>query len=156
MTDNSAEREAEKILEDAARMIESEQCPQGEECPVHHRVNEEYVEEESEYARYITYSGDYAVVTEDNHVFSSPLYLLKLVLGKADDKLPPRWETSVYRVGDGTLNDLTEAPEGERHTALRYVQTHDDWDSIQAFHDVVVSSLEAGLIDVSKPFKLED
>lgn len=151
MTDNSAEREAEKILKDAAQKIQTEQCPQGEECAVHHRVDEEYFDAENKYARLITYSGDYAVVTEDNHIFDSPQYLLKLILGlvKKDD-LPPRWETSIFRVGDGTIGDLAELPAGERGKSLRYAKTHDEWEHIKGVHDTTVSALQAELIDVSK------
>ncbi len=154
MTDNSAEREAERILKEAAQKIQTEQCPQGEECPVHHRVDEEYVHEGSKYARFITYSGDYVVLTEDNHVFDSPQFLLKLLLGgekKAD--LPPRWETSIFHVGDGTIGDLAEVPIEERGKALRYAATHDDWDALKNFHEVTVSALKQGLIDVSKPYE---
>lgn len=157
MTDNSAEREAEKILQDAARKIQTEQCPQGDECPVHHRVNEEYTHEESQYARHITYSGEYVVVTEDNHVFNNPSFLIKLVLGAVSkEDLPPRWETSIFYVGEGTIGDLGELPLEERRKTLRYARTHDQWDEITAQHVATVTLLEDGLIDVSKPFKLED
>lgn len=154
VTDNYAEREAEKILKDAARKIQTEQCPQGEECPVHHRVNEDYTHEESQYARHITYWGEYVVVTEDNHIFNSPSFLIQLVLGgiKKDD-LPPRWETSIFYVGDGTIGDLGELPLEERRTTLRYAKTHDVWDEIAAQHLATVTLLEGGLIDVSKPVK---
>lgn len=154
MTDNSAERKAERILKEAAQKIQTEQCPQGEECPVHHRVDEEYVHEGSKYARYITYSGDYVVLTEDNHVFDSPQFLLKLLLGgvkKAD--LPPRWETSIFHVGNGTIGDLAELPIEERGKSLRYAKTHDTWEELEAVHSITVASLEAGLIDVSKPYE---
>lgn len=154
MTDNSAEREAERILKEAAQKIQTEQCPQGEECPVHHRVDEEYVREGSKYARYITYSGDYVVLTEDNHVFDSPQFLLKLLLGgvkKAD--FPPRWETSIFHVGSGTIGDLAEVPIEERGKSLRYAKTHDDWEHLKGVHDTTVSALQAGLIDVSQPYK---
>lgn len=166
MTDDSAElggngdavSAAEKILKEAARKIQTEQCPQGEECAVHHRVDEEYVLESAKYARYITYSGDYVVITEDNHVFGSPQFLIKALLGgvKTKEDLPPRWETSIFYVGDGTIGDLTELPVEERGKSLRYARTHDDWERIKAVHESTAWALEEGLIDVSKPFKLED
>lgn len=155
MTDNSAEREAEQILKDAARAIQTEQCPQGEECAVHHRVDEKYVLESAKYARYITYSGDYVVLTEDNHVFDSPQFLIKALLGgvKTKEDLPPRWETSIFHVGDGTIGDLTELPVEERGKSLRYAKTHDDWDAVKMEHEAVLLALRSGLIDVSKPWK---
>lgn len=157
MTDNSAEREAEQILKDAARAIQTEQCPQGEECAVHHRVDEEYIQEDAKYARFITYSGDYVVLTEDNHIFDSPQFLIKALLGEvAKADLPPRWETSIFYVGDGTIGDLVGLPIGKRGTSLRYAKTHNSWESIPAEHNTTVSALQAGLIDVSKPLPLED
>jgi len=154
VTDNSAEREAENILKEAARAIQTEQCPQGEECAVHHRVDEEYVQEDAKYARYITYSGDYVVLTEDNHIFDSPQFLIKVLLGgvKKSD-LPPRWETSIFHVGSGTIGDLGEKPIEERGKSLRYAKTHDVWDELKGVHETTVSALQAGLIDVSQPYK---
>jgi len=154
VTDNSAEREAEQILQDAARKIQTEQCPQGDECAVHHRVDEEYVEEHERYARYITYSGEYVVITDDNHIFDTPEFLLKLVLGGLKkDALPPRWETTIFHVGDGTIGDLGERSVEERGKSLRYAATHDVWEEVKSTHDTTVSLLVNGLIDVSKPLK---
>lgn len=149
MTDeqNSAEREAEKIFEEAWPEARAEECPQGEECPVHFRVDEVYFEPKSEYARLITYSGDYAVVTEDNHELENPITLIKLMLGAIEkEDLPPRWETMILRVGSGSIGDLT----GKGVGFIRYTVTHDDWDAIQGVHEVTVSGLQAGLIDVDK------
>lgn len=157
MTDNSAEREAERVLRDASREIQAERCPQGEECAVHHRVDEEYVLESVQYARFITYAGDYCVVTSDNHVYESPTFLLKLALGlvsKAD--LPDRWETMVFHVGSGALGDLEWLSAEGRAGALRYVGTHDDWDNLHQQHDFVVIGINSDTLDVSKPAKLED
>jgi hypothetical protein len=157
VTENSAEREAENILREAARAIQTEQCPQGEECAVHHRVDEEYIQEDAEYARYITYIGDYVVLTEDNHIFDSPQFLLKVLLGgvkKAD--LPPRWETSIFHVGDGAIGDLVGRPIEEQGNALRYAKTHDDWGLLKSEHETTVSALTEGLIDVSKPYREEN
>jgi hypothetical protein len=152
VTDNSAEREAEQILKDAARAIQTEQCPQGEECAIHHRVDEEYVQESVKYARFITYSGEYVVVTEDNHIFDSPQFLIKALLGGvALAEMPPRWETSIFHVGDGTIGDLADIPSEERGKSLRYAQTHDVWEAVKTEHNATVLGLQNGLIDVSKP-----
>jgi len=152
LTDNSAEREAEEILREAAKAIQTEQCPQGEECAVHHRVDEEYVLEGSQYVRFITYLGEYVVVTEDNPELESPTFLIRLILGvvKKED-VPPRWETSIFHVGDGTIGDIGNLPVGERGNSLRYAKAHDDWDHLKSEHETTVSALKQGLIDVSKP-----
>ena len=157
MTDNHAEREAEKILQEAARAIQTEQCPQGEECAVHHRVDEEYILESAKYARFITYCGEYAVVTEDNHVFDSPKFLLDLIMGKVTkDTLPARWETSIFHVGEGVIGDLGNLPAGEVGKSLRYLKTHDEWEYVGDEHRTTVSALLQGMIDVSKPHSVED
>lgn len=156
MTDNSVERQAEEILKAEAQKIQTEQCPQGEECAVHHRVDEEYVLESAKYARYITYSGEYVVITEDNHIFDSPVFMLKLLLGGVKkDNFPPRWETSIFHVGGGTIGDLSGLPSEERGKSLRYAHTHDVWDRLKAEHDTTVRLLSEGLVDVSKPYKEE-
>lgn len=155
MTDkeiNSAEAQAEEILQAAARAIQTEECPQGEECAVHHRVPDAFKDEDSQYARYITYLGDHVVITEDNQELENPAFLLKLVLGlvkKID--LPPRWETTIFYVGDGTIGDLSEKPSEDRRTSLRYRETHDEWEGLEDTHNIIVSALESGFIDVSKP-----
>jgi len=157
VTENSAEREAEKILKEAAQKIQTEQCPQGEDCAIHHRVDEQYVQEDIKYARYITYSGEYVVITEDNHIFETPRFLLKVLLGEVKEEadLPPRWETSIFHVGSGTVSDLSRRSLTERGNALRYAKTHDDWDQLKGIHDVTVLALREGMIDVSTPLSEE-
>lgn len=153
---NSAELEAEKILEGAYAEARAEECPQGEECSVHFRVDDQIVEESISYVRLINYVGDYVVITEDNHELDSPLLLVKLLLGGSlKENLPPRWETIIYYVGDGVIGDLAGKPLEERRNALRYAATHDVWDELIEVHDGTVKFLKAGLIDVSKPFNLE-
>lgn len=153
---NSAELEAEKILEGAYAEARAEECPQGEECSIHFRVDDQIVDEPSQYVRLINYVGDYAVITEDNHELDSPLIMVKILLGAAlKEDLPPRWETIIYRVGDGVIGDLAGKPLEERRNALRYAATHDVWDELIAVHDGTVGFLRAGLIDASKPFNLE-
>jgi hypothetical protein len=153
--ENSAEREAEEILKAAADEIQAEQCPQGRECGVHFRVDESLVDAEDEYARFISYVGEYVVVTEDNHELEDPIFLVRLLTGQIrKDDLPDKWETSIYWVGDGSIFDLTFKPKGVRIGALRYCHTHDDFSEVEAVHAITTSALEAGLIDVSKSIAL--
>lgn len=154
---NSAEREAEEILSDLYPQVRAEECPQGEECPVHFRVDEEYFDEPAQYARLIHYIGEFCVVTEDNHELDNPLIIIKIMLGQIKkEDLPPRFETLIYHVGsEGVIGDLSGKPVTEAREALRYLKTHDNWNEIPAQHYGVTAMLEAGLIDVSKPWNLE-
>lgn len=147
---NSAELAAEEILREAYPAARAEECLQGEACPVHFRIDDEYIEEESKYARLITYVGDYAVVTEDNLVLGSPMAMISYILGGPQVALP-QYETSVVYVGSGVIGDM-ETTE-QYHKALRYARTHDDWEAVPAEHFGAVAMLEAGLIDVSKPWE---
>lgn len=148
---NSAEREAEEILKGAYAEARAEECPQGEDCPIHFRVDEEYFEDGALYARMITYMGDYVVITEDNPELGSPNVILKAVLGtlKKGDVKP--WETAVYHVGKGAIADIESLPVERQRETLRYSYKHDVWDRIRTEHEVVVFMLRDGLIDVSKP-----
>ena len=125
--ENSAEREAEMILKNAYSEARAEECPQGEECPVHFRVDEAYFLEDAQYARLITYVGEYCVITDDNHELESPAFLLKLVLGGVQlADLPAKFETSVIHVGEGAIGDITDRPAEDRFAALRYSEKHND------------------------------
>lgn len=146
--------EVERILGAEERKIRAEECPQGEECPVHFRVDEVFFDEALRYARLITYLGEYAVVTEDNPDLNSPALLVKAILGSfALDDAPARWATMVVHVGEGVLGDGNDSSLEERRQAFRYHAPHNDWNSIQNFHEVVVSALKQGMIDVSKPWE---
>lgn len=150
MTDdsmNSAEREAEEVLKAEFSKIQAELCPQGRECAVHFRVDDAYMKEDIEYARYITYVGDYAVITDDNPGAHGVALLVGALLG-VEGPRADRYETVIMYVGSGALGDIL--PEDLRQ-ALRYRVTHDDWPGLKALHEATVSALEAGLIDVSKP-----
>lgn len=154
--ENEAVKAAEKILEGAYAEARAEECPQGKECSVHFRVDDQIIDEPAKYVRLINYVGDYAVVTEDNHQLDSPILMVKIVLGVAvKEDLPPRWETIIYHVGDGVIGDLSDKSLEDRRNAVRYAAQHDVWDELIEVHDGTVSFLEAGLIDVSKPFDLE-
>lgn len=153
---NDAERQAEEILEAAYTSARAEDCPQGENCPVHFRVDEEYFDEGLVYARLISYVEDFAVITEDNHAYENPALVLKVLMGKVTkEDLPPRWSTMIFYVGQEVIGDLSEKSVEDRRAALRYCASHDDWNAIAGFHSVTVSALKQGLIDVSEPFHLE-
>lgn len=150
---NSAEREAEKILEGAYAEARAEACPQGENCPVHFRVDDEYFDDDQLYARLITYHGEYVVVTEDNHEMDNPAVFLKLLLG-GTKVIPPRFETIVYHVGEGTIGDLSDKDVEHRRKSVRYSKKHDSYKGVKDEHTLVVTELVEGFIDVSKPLDL--
>lgn len=156
--ENSAELEAERILKDEFAKARAEACPQGEDCPVHFRIDDEYYIKSSEYARLITYVGEYCVVTEDNPDLQSPALLVRAVLGQVtQETLPPRWSTMVFFVGkEGVIGDAETKTIEERKADFRYHRPHDDWDEIRAVHTMTVTMVEMDMVDLSKPVQLED
>lgn len=154
---NESERvvtEAEKVLAEVYPEVRAEVCPQGDQCPVHFRVDDEYFDHPTQYARLITYVGDYAVVTEDNNQISQPALILKALIGALRrEDLPPRWETVVMHVGSGVIADLTDKTAEEQRQAFRHSETHDEWDKISYVHKLTVGLLQRGELDVSKPLE---
>lgn len=149
---NSAEAEAEKILREAFDEVQAESCPQGRDCPVHFRVDEDFEEPDYEYARLITYVGDYVVVTDDSPEVALPALIVQAALGILA-ALPPQWVTMIAFVGEGVLGDFADRSVEERRHATRYIHTHNKWEEVRSVHQSTVSALEAGLIDVSKPWE---
>lgn len=149
---NSAELEAEQILKDAFSRIRAEECPQGEDCSVHFRVDSVYRDDEYKYIRCITYLGNFAVVTDDNHNLRNPARLLAGVFGLPVAPMD-RWETTILHVGEGVLDDLWRVGPEEHRKAIRYVQPHDTWEDVEEIHHNTVSLMAAGMIDLSRPWK---
>lgn len=151
---NSAELEAEEILKEALSKVDmdGEDCPQGDLCAIHHRNDEEVLDNQSEYGRIITYVGEYAVLTSDNPALLSPSFMLKMIFGGVSkDEIPPMYETCVMHVGDGSIADLRKLDSVDRSNSIRFIQTHDDWSNFRGAHDAIVDGVREGLIDVSKP-----
>lgn len=146
--------EAEKILAEEYPKARAEVCPQGSECPVHFRVDDEYIDQSIWYARLITYVGDYVVITEDNNQLGNPAVMAKVLSGAArKDEMPDRWETTILHIGSGVISDLTLMNEAQQRRALRYLKTHNDWDGIIARHRATTYLLSRGMINVSKPLE---
>lgn len=151
---NSAEQEAEEILKEAFAKVDldGEDCPQGDACAIHHRNDEEILDEEIEFGRIITYAGEYVVITTDNPDLESPIFLLKVILGRiVGEGTPPLYETCVIHVGDGALADLRTLDKEDRANTVRFVQKHNEWHNFKDAHSVVVNGVKEELIDVSKP-----
>ena len=150
---NSAEQEAEDILKEAFAnaVLDGEDCPQGEACAIHHRNDEEILDDDAEFGRIVSYVGEYAVVTTDNPQLENPVLLIRIILGQVKDAdLPDTYETSVIHVGEGALFDVRNLDKDGRRESIRFIQTHSKRDNFKDAHNVVVNGLKEGLIDVSK------
>lgn len=154
------EREAERIIEEAFLKASQEgegqetdeDCPLGDDCPVHFRVDEEVMDDKVEFGRIINYFGEYVVITTDNPEYETPAFILKLAFGLVkEEDMPPIYETAIIHVGDGALFDLRNLPKEKRGATLRFVQKHGDWGNFKAAHEAVLEGLKSGLIDASKP-----
>jgi hypothetical protein len=123
----------------------------GENCAVHHRIDEAVFDEETEYGRMITYVGDYAVVTTDNPELESPILLLQIFNGKVGPKdIPPPYETCVIHVGQDALSSARKLDVQGQRDAVRFIQTHSSWDTFQDAHDAIVEAIKEDMIDVSQ------
>lgn len=132
-------------------MSEDELCPMGDDCGIHHRVDQARFDEESEFGQMITYVGDCAVVTSDNPELNSPGLMLAIALGGIrDTNIPPMYETSVIHVGNGTLNDVRKLSREGQVQAVRFIQLHDDWGNFKSAHDMVAWAVEGGTLDLSR------
>lgn len=133
--------------------IDGNDCPMGDECAVHFRNNEEYLVDEMEAGRMITYVGKYAVVTDDNPELLNPAFALRLLL-IPETPIPPRYETCVVEVGeDGALADIRDdVPLEEQGEMIRFTQLHDEWSNFKHAHDMVVASVEADILDLSTSY----
>lgn len=148
----SPEEQAEEIFKSEIAKVDAngDDCPLGDDCPVHFRVDEELMNDHTKFGRIITYVGDYVVLTTDNAELQSPVVILKALLGDITT-MPPMYETCVIRVGDGALADLRARPRAEQLSSIRFVQKHDSWENFKEAHSAIVSGVREDLIDLSKP-----
>ena len=151
---SSVEQEAEEIVRQALSEmdLDGKDCPAGEDCAIHHRVDEELIIDEDEFGRLITYTDDYAVVSADNPNLITPAMLLKLALNRLEvADLPDLYETCVFYVGKGSLADLRKLDDTGRRESIRFLQTHSEWSNFKGAHAAIVSFVNGGLIDLSRP-----
>lgn len=134
--------------------VDGSDCPQGLACSIHYRNDEFVMNDEVEAGRLISYVGNYVVVTEDNQELNNPAIAIRALLDP-NFVMPPLYETSVTEVGEGALGDLYERAGNNAkliHEMTRFVQTHDTWSKFQDSHDMVISLLKEGMLDLSKPY----
>lgn len=151
------EFDAKALIEEAFEGVENEDCPMGDECPVHHRLDEAYFDEDERYGRIISYVGEYAVITTDNPEMENPYVALGVLLGKIKpEDLPPYYETCVIKVGaEGTLHDVAQLDQDGHRDAIRFLQLHNSWENFKNAHEAVRSAVVEGLLDLSQPVSKE-
>lgn len=183
MTENNANENelANKLIEEAFADVDLDvdgtPCPLGDDCSMHHRVDENTIYEDEEYGRLVTYVGDYVVVTSDNPDLENPMALLMLFVNEAKvaelnakigdreptqqereqlaelkSLIPALYETCVMHVGaDKAIADLRKLDAEGQWESIRFVEQHNEWDNFRSAHEMVVSGVQGGDIDVSKP-----
>lgn len=137
-----------------------DECPMGDKCAIHFRLQERHMDEVSKYGRYIDYIGEYAVVTDLNEV-PSGLDLLDAVqalraamLGDKEavhDLLGDHYQTTVEYVGSGALADIGQVTMQEyEDKILRYKQTFDNFSEFETNHAQVVQLVTDGMLDLGE------
>lgn len=137
--------------------MSEEECPEAEACSYHHRVDGEYVLAHAKYARLTSYVGEWCVVTDDNLddmlgdaelEFSSLEELVKYAMEA--EAVTPRFETRVYKVGEGSLSEMGEPIDDSHHEFVHYSYKHDNWDLIKDVHLDVVDDVIRDTLDLSR------
>lgn len=117
-------------------------CPKGELCPSHYRVDAEEYQEDNAYGQFVTYVGDWCVVTGDNPELDVALdeTPIQSILDPEEPlTLPPGYISVVIRVGEGTLSETDELPTEEYHMAVRFVSKFDDFEDFRDVHAAMVA-----------------
>jgi hypothetical protein len=123
-----------------------EDCPMGDDCSIHFRIDEEILENEYECGRIISYIGDWAVVTDENQDLHAQLKWSLIDQGIPVKDQPDRYETTVTLVGKGSLGDLYEEGYDATSAATRYIVSHDSWDNFKEAHNMVADAVQGGSI----------
>lgn len=114
-------------------------------CPFHTRTDNVELNEMT--SELVTYVGEYAVVTDTAPEVKSDAVNLAVMLGLLKPK--NRYVTFVAYLGgdEGTLSSADDIPSPEFY---RYWVRHNDENNLLDAHQMVVDSLRADLLDVSK------
>ncbi len=180
MTESNEDKIARELLNEAFADVDLDvdgtPCPLGDDCSMHHRVDESTINDEEEYGRLVTYIGDYVVVTSDNPDLENPVTLFTLLvketqlaeftnqigdreptpeeaaqLFELNASLPALYETCVMHVGDGAIADLRKLDAKGQWASVRFVEQHSEWSNFRTAHEMVVSGVQGGDIDVTRP-----
>lgn len=136
----------------------AEDCPAGDGCPVHHRLDAETSHDEIKYGSAIAYVGDYVVFSGDNPRKVDPLVRMIAKAMQMEGELgaedEPQYQTSVLYVGPkGTLSDFLDTP-GALSEATRFTQKHDEWDNFFSAHEMIRDAVAAGHLDLTQKTEL--
>lgn len=140
--DKELQAELEWVMENAAKALD--ECPAGDECPIHHRLDAERYDDDMEFAACVTYVGEFVVITDDNPELSSPAGALAYLLGEGVVKT---YQTAAYRIGDGTASDLAEMSSEEWAKAQVSVHKYDEYEMTAVHHWDMVDHVRAGAFD---------
>lgn len=137
----------DKELVKAIEEVFEDFCPDGNDCPVHHRVDRMFLEEETLYGSAITYVGKYVVMTGDNYSLS-PFEILQVALNPNANVDP--YEVSVIEVGNGTLDDVRKAANGKKKdTFTRHLHSFRNWEDFVSEHEAMVQRVRKGSVDLT-------
>lgn len=117
-----------------------EDCPLGEECGVHHRVNARY-EEGNGFLVYTDYIGEYLIITSQRPV--SPVLLA--VLG-----MDP-YDTAILKVGDMSLSDKARAAyaAGESDESwIAWETAHSSIGAAREGHEMILDAFDSEILDL--------
>lgn len=128
------------------KLTSRENCPSGENCPVHYRVDSVIQDADQRLYSAVTYVGEYCVVTGDHPeiiaALSSPLLMLEQMMNAAKGIRTPYYQTLAILVGEeGCLYDIAATEE----MYLDSIVTKNDvytYEEVQQAHIDMVKSMK--------------
>ena len=112
-------------------------CPSGNDCPVHFRIDRVVSREEDEIFSAVEYVGEFCIISGDNPKYTDPYGGLEALAYSLSHGHPPMdfFETAVYRVGEGSLYDITD---GDLRTKPEKVYHTGSYQGVQDAHTAAV------------------
>ncbi len=121
-----------------------EDCPSGENCPIHFRVDKEIQDAGSRLYGAVTYVGEYCVMTGDHPdvvaAFSDPLIMMSQLIRASQGDPTPFYQTVVLWVGEkGCVYDVSANVDTYNDSMVTKKDTRDYKDVQKAHQDMVQS-----------------
>lgn len=142
----------ENEIRDAVNEVFEDFCPETKKCPVHYRNDRETLIDEAQMGSFITYIGNYAVMTGDNvdlTEMENMILSISALMGTLAPEDFPYYEVCVVEVGDGTLADVKNRVKEEGDHFTLYVHKFSKWEDFASEHKAVVEKLKAGELDLT-------
>lgn len=114
-------------------------------CPVHTRVDNTMRDEPTRSYSAITYVGKYAVMTDVHPVWLDMAVVM--VAQMMELPLPSEYQTCVIEVGEGCIADVVS--DNDEAVYVAWSQGHDDYESLQDAHDMIVGAVQAETLDLT-------